>query len=130
MSDAARQLILGMPFIQNCISDSVNARHSDPDTSHAAAASITKEAITEAQIGILTLLCEFGPATDEELARHWWQNRPQFISPSGLRTRRHELHLKGYVRADGKATVRSGNFGTMWAITEDGVQYLEGLATK
>lgn len=130
-----QQTLLG--FLNYCATDTVNgyasrpvARQSDPDTSHAAAESITKDSITEAQIGILILLCEFGPATDEEIALHWFKEGRGKISASGLRTRRHELHLKGYVKADGYATLASGNYGTMWAITESGTQYLEGLATK
>ena len=81
------------------------ARHTDRETSHAAAASIKQDSITEMKSRILLGLKS--PRTDEELVRffeEWnWEG-----SPSGIRSRRNELEKAGLVRAVGQSKTASG----------------------
>ena len=70
--------------------DEAHARRDDPDTSHAAAASVT--ALTATRLAIIDVLATYGPATDETIALHY--DGPP-ASPSGLRTRRSELVRAG-----------------------------------
>jgi hypothetical protein len=91
------------------------ARTTDPDTSHAAAASVTSLANT--QRGIYMLLSLDGPATDEELLYRWHERMAAPMSPSGLRTRRSELVDMGYVRDTGdRRPLQSGRNAIVWGI--------------
>ena len=94
-------------------------RRTDPETSLAAAASVTK--ITEKQEAVLHVLKLAGPMTDEDIRRtfsRWyhgedWQVSPQ--SESGLRTRRSELVRRGLVRHSGEyRTLVSGRQARVW----------------
>jgi hypothetical protein len=90
------------------------ARPTDPETSHEAAASL--DDVRESQRRVHDLLRVFGPTTDERLvivaiASGW------HVSPSGLRTRRHELVEAGLVVDTGqRATLASGRRAVVWAV--------------
>lgn len=89
------------------------ARRSDPDTSHAAADSVTRVRAT--QVEILRMLNAGGPATDEHLARQWACGP---VSPSGLRTRRAELVALGLAMWNGdKERMATGRMARVWEIT-------------
>jgi hypothetical protein len=88
-------------------------RSSDPQTSVDAALSITPDALRENQVAVLNVLRLYGPLTDEGIAA-WYGDRPK-QSPSGLRTRRHELQELGLVEDSGKrARLRSGRQAIVW----------------
>jgi hypothetical protein len=76
------------------------ARRTDPATSHEAAASI--KGLTEKQRAVYTVLSDYGPMTDEQLAEQYeklrWPAAFPLQSPSGLRTRRRELADRNLVR--------------------------------
>jgi len=73
------------------------ARNSDPETSHAAAASVN---VRESQMVVFSLLTS-EPATDEELFSRAVASGIR-ISPSGCRTRRSELVRIGWVEDTGE----------------------------
>jgi hypothetical protein len=92
------------------------ARITDPVTSHDAAKSVTN--LTATKQAILDLL-KF-PCTDEELV-----NRYQSVarvglapnaSPSGIRSRRHELHAAGYVKSLDYAKSMTGRRAIVWGL--------------
>ncbi len=97
------------------------ARRTDPDTSHAAAASVkelTKK--QKAVLAILRVLTEsMGGATDEQIADAYqtnlpWERLPE-QSDSGLRTRRSELVRKGVVVDSGeRRRNRAGRQCAVW----------------
>ncbi len=96
-------------------------RRTDPETSLAAAESVTK--ITEKQRSVLHVLKLAGPMTDQEIRRtfsRWyhgedWQVSPQ--SESGLRTRRSELVRRGLVRDSGeRRKLESGRMAVVWEV--------------
>ena len=97
-----------------------NARLTDPETSHQAAASVDN--ITATQTAILKLLGAF-PMTDEELVLHYDQqirmgadsyDFPR-ASASGIRTRRAELVQLGFVKDSGqRAKMASGRNAIVW----------------
>lgn len=89
------------------------ARTTDPDTSHAAAESITDLRLRQA--AVLSVLNFVGQLTDEELVEQYGEISPVPQSPSGIRTRRAELVRKGLVRYAGyKRVLRSGRLGRVW----------------
>ena len=95
--------------------DEAHARRDDPDTSHAAAASVT--ALTATRLAIIDVLATYGPATDETIALHY--DGPP-ASPSGLRTRRSELVRAGKVYDTGRRQrLRSGRHAVVWALDDD-----------
>ena len=94
------------------------ARAGDPVTSHMAAASIPSEKMRERQKAVIVCLTRFGPMTDEEIAIAYPRvpGLPE-QSPSGLRTRRSELHYAGYVKDTGeKRTLQSGRLAIVWGL--------------
>jgi hypothetical protein len=91
------------------------ARVTDPETSHAAAASVRD--VRESQRAVHRLLLLYGPATDERLV-HLAELTALHISPSGLRTRRHELVALGLVQDTGhRAVMDSGRRAILWGVT-------------
>ena len=109
------------------VGDRAVARRSDPDTSHEAADSVTRDAIADTHTRIMLLLYAKGPLTDEGIAHHWaWTP----VSPSGLRTRRKELVLRGSVSALGEhvagewsptyGRTKSGRRSMLWDLTAEG----------
>lgn len=94
------------------------ARLTDPDTSHAAAASVDN--LTRTRSRILDVLRVFGPMTDQQIRSTYLQVYDEPISDSGLRTRRRELVDAGFARDSGqRARLASGRNGIVWAATED-----------
>jgi len=92
------------------------ARRTDPETSHEAAASV--ENLRASQHAVWALLREIGPSTDEELAEAVRQSPRFLISPSGLRTRRHELVDAGLVHDTGQRKIlATGRRAVVWAAT-------------
>jgi hypothetical protein len=87
-------------------------RTGDPETSHDAAASLRD--VRASQRRVYELLRDYGPCTDEELQA--LAPRDGFlISPSGLRTRRHELVVLGFVKDSGRRTTMStGRQAIIW----------------
>lgn len=97
--------------------DVARARRSDPETSHAAARSITSDAIRTSQMAVYALLRRLGPMNDQELVVRYYQQTGgvPYQSPSGIRTRRSELVAAGLVRDSGdRATLDSGRQAIVW----------------
>lgn len=98
---------------------SARARRSDPETSKAAARSVTR--IRQSQRLILETLRAKGPLSDEEiysalLAAGFFGNRP--LSPSGARTRRKELVRLGYVESSSdRRKTAAGREAIVWRAT-------------
>lgn len=96
------------------------ARRTDPATSHLAAQSLNN--LTKQRSFVLNVLRLLGPMTDEELVRRAtgmaeWQEDQVRVSPSGVRTRRHELVAQGQVRDTGqRVTTRSGRRAIVWEV--------------
>lgn len=103
-----------------------HARRTDPETSHAAARSVTD--LTAKQTAVLTLLRDFGPLTDLELVEKYGTAAQGFPgvfprqSTSGLRTRRHELVDRGLVVEHDKVRLPSGRMAIRWKVAENGGQ--------
>jgi len=92
------------------------ARTSDPDTSHDAAASI--DHIRKRQAAVLATLRALGPSTDEAMVAAYPLHQALPQSPSGLRTRRHELEVLGLVEWTGeKRPLLSGRMARVWRAT-------------
>lgn len=106
------------------LGDRAVARRTDPDTSHDAADSVSRQDILLTQRRILQLLAEYGTSTDEDIAQTW---RWGLVSPSGLRTRRSELVARGLVFWTGeKDKMRTGRMARVWGITSAGRHALVG----
>ena len=105
-----------------------HARHTDPSTSHEAAASLSSDALRKSQYAVLSVLRECGPLDDQRLLTEyaWSELLPQ--SDSGLRTRRKELVSQGLVEDSGvKASSLSGRRMIVWQVTDKGIsRYKEG----
>ena len=96
-----------------------HARRTDPGTSHAAADSVRE--LTDRQRAVLAILRQHGPLTDEQLVARYTalqqlhDGAPPQQSPSGIRTRRSELHARGDVIDTGeKATMTTGREAILW----------------
>lgn len=75
-----------------------SARNSDPDTSHAAAHAVTRQAQSALHSAILEALQVYGPQNDEGIAYLLAEHYPEVMSsPSGIRSRRSELVRLGLV---------------------------------
>lgn len=110
------------------IAGDAHARHTDPETSHEAAASITLGHLRTSQRAVLGILTDHAKdgrgLTDEALGRIYYQRHRRtpdeypMQSPSGLRTRRAELVAVGLVEDSGE-TVRlaSGRKAVVWRVT-------------
>jgi hypothetical protein len=99
------------------------ARRTDPETSHAAAASVGDVRLTQA--AVLRLFERFGPMTDEELVIVYEMYGDEYGLPpqssSGLRTRRKELVDRGLIEYTGmKVELTTGRYGRLWQIPPRG----------
>jgi hypothetical protein len=101
------------------------ARRTDPETSHAAAASIGEDSLRASQAAVLAVLRTHGPLVDVELDEMYDQMRidgwpiPE-QSPSGLRTRRRELVDLGFVIDTGeRGMLESGRRAILWRAATD-----------
>ena len=102
--------------------DRAHARTTDPSTSHQAAASLTPLTLTGNRLAVLRLMSKCIVVHDEELVREYQKRSRDHArryprqSPSGIRTRRHELTCVGYVQRCGVTMVR-GRQHLRWQIT-------------
>jgi hypothetical protein len=99
------------------------ARHSDPETSQAAALSITELAQRASKDRVLTMLFELGPMHDYALIEKYEALRIErgwpHASRSGLQTRRHELVVEGKVEDSGRRIrLRSGRDAIVWQVRQ------------
>jgi len=97
------------------------ARRSDPETSWEAARSQSSEKIRISQRDLLSVLLERGPITDTGLVEAYTElaRRGEVIeqSPSGIRTRRHELVDRGLVVDTGeKQVLPTGRRAILWDV--------------
>ena len=93
------------------------ARNTDPHTSHAAAASVTQETLTQTQTLVLQTLQTHGPMTDEQLCMRIADDQQSPVSVSGVRTRRSELAAAGRVVDTGKRVpTRTGRQAIVWGL--------------
>lgn len=100
-------------------SGDAHARSTDPETSHAAASSVTRDTRSETQRALVRLLRRYGPMTDAEIAERYYiaTKHAPACSPSGLRTRRSELVRDGHVVDTGKRrTLTSGRKAIVWGL--------------
>lgn len=104
------------------MSTRARARHTDPDTSHAAAASV--KGLTENQRAVKAVLRLLGrPVLDEDLVREYQarfkgMRLPQ-QSASGIRSRRKELGDAGELVQGDKQRMSTGRMGRTWLIKEE-----------
>jgi len=97
------------------------ARSTDPETSQLAAELLDAEHIRKSQAAVLRVLGSIGPSSDHGLIEAYGQLaadgivRPQ--SPSGIRTRRKELTVRGRVLDTGhRERTPSGRQAIVWAV--------------
>jgi hypothetical protein len=89
-------------------------RTNDPQTSHDAAASLKD--VRASQRAVYQMLRDYGPSTDERLQQLAHDHGIR-MSPSGLRTRRHELTALGLVVDSGRtAVLATGRAAIVWEI--------------
>jgi len=111
---------LGLPFDPPLLGGRAHARTADPETSHAAAASLRPLKLTKGRREILEILRTVGrPLTDEQiyevhLARVEYGHALTKLSPSGARTRRAELVRGGLVEPAGICTRPGERAMTLW----------------
>jgi hypothetical protein len=93
------------------------ARNTDPATSHGAAATITRTAVTDTQRMVLDALQAHGPLTDEQLFQRIAEIERKPVSVSGVRTRRNELVADGRVIDTGdRQPTRAGRQAIVWGL--------------
>lgn len=93
------------------------ARPSDPATSHAAARSLGD--LRPAQDAVLGLFRELGEMSDEVLVEQYLAAIPDGLlrqTPSGIRTRRHELAEMRALVIVGETMTRAGRACNVWAL--------------
>jgi hypothetical protein len=99
------------------------ARRFDPETSHAAAASITLDHVRRSQMAVLRLFAALGRMHDVRLCAVY--RGPPMQSESGIRTRRRELTDMGFLRkTEFRVILPSGRKAIVWDITESGRRML------
>jgi hypothetical protein len=92
-------------FPESPVLPKATARRTDPDTSHAAAASFTEQKLTEIQRDVLSFFRQVRRATDEQLETCLHLKHPGF---STLRKRRTDLVQMGLLRDSGERAVNGG----------------------
>lgn len=92
-------------------------RHTDPETSHLAAAKI-KRKLTLPKRTVLGLL-SYGPLCDNELLARWRENFGS-VNDSVPRKRRGDLVADGLVRYAGYTCMYEGSECKVWELTELG----------
>lgn len=112
----------GLPT-QAMFPDEAKARSTDPETSHAAARSASRE-LRLSQITVLKMFACSRELTDEDLIAEL-SSRKIKMSDSGARSRRKELADAGHLEVCGKRPLKSGNNGSVYRATDRGNQYLE-----
>lgn len=99
-----------------------SARTTDPETSQAAAASISEHNLRTSQNAVLAILTYVGPVTDEELvgyyddlAATYGPEHLKLQTHSGIRSRRAELVRLGRVRDTGqRRRLATGRQAIVW----------------
>lgn len=93
-----------------------HARHTDPTTSHQAAASVNLNTMTATKKMIYAILQE--PFTDEQVLELYENAVRLELAPrqslSGLRTRRNELYREGLIEAVGFGKTISNRRAIIW----------------
>jgi hypothetical protein len=96
------------------------ARATDPPESHAAAASVVD--LSERQAAIVKVFRIYGSMEDDQLVERYGklvglypEQYPQ-QSASGIRTRRHELTVKGVVVKTGSIKKGTGRMASTWSV--------------
>jgi len=93
-----------------------HARRGDPDTAHQAAEALTAPTLRASQEAVLGLFHQVGPMTDERLVHRYGFGPPR-QSPSGLRSRRHELVVLGKLKDSGRREkLASGRLAVVWTL--------------
>lgn len=90
------------------------SRNTDPTTSADAAASIGD--MTAKRQAVLDVLRAIGPATDAGIIEAYRAMNCPEQSESGIRSRRHELHLLGLIKQVGDAENGRGRRCIVWGI--------------
>ena len=99
------------------------ARHTDPDTSHAAADSLDPFRARALHWEIMDILDRYTIGLTDEQIRANLKSGPH--SYSGPQTRRNELVTAGWVVNSGeKGLMRSGRWATIWTATVEGLNAL------
>ncbi len=95
-----------------------HARREDPETSKAAARSLTPQALGKQQALVLGFFEEYGPMADTQLVSAVYRAGIT-ASPSGLRSRRAELVAIGKLKDSGRRLLGpSGRLHTIWSLAE------------
>jgi hypothetical protein len=98
--------------------DKARARNTDPETSRAAAASLTPPTLRASQEAVLDVFESRRKMTDVEMIDAYNHVLAFYVppqSPSGLRTRRKELVRKGFLRDSGeREKMASGRKAIVW----------------
>lgn len=101
--------------------DKARARNTDPETSHAAAASLDPKTLRASQEAVWRVFVVGRPMTDPELEAAYNHVVAFYVPPqssSGLRTRRKELVRKGFLRDSGeRKKLASGRKAIVWERT-------------
>ena len=96
------------------------ARTTDPQPSHAAAASLTVDRLSAARYAVYWALREWPGLTDAALVDRYHRARKAYGWPqqtdSGIRTRRQELHRGGLLRVCGEVRLPSGRMARRWEV--------------
>lgn len=107
-------------YVAPTVVRAARARTTDPSTSHAAAASLTVDALRASQAAVHAALVAAGPMTDVDLVE-WYTDAakgdPDYPrqSQSGIRTRRAELAAGGLVEDTGdRKRLDSGRQAIVW----------------
>lgn len=97
------------------LTEEPKARRSDPETSHAAAASVTE--LNAKQKSVLSLFQSFVAMHDEALIKLYRSTSAMPQSQSGLRTRRKELARRGMIVDSGaRVPTQSGRQSIVWKL--------------
>lgn len=101
---------------------SARARRTDPETSHAAAASAGDLNDNQRAVSTVLRLAD-RPLLDEELVREYGARQRALHLPrqseSGLRSRRAELAAKGRLVQGEKKRMATGRLGRTWSVTRE-----------
>lgn len=108
----------GQAFQPTLLDDATaHARRDDPETSHAAAASLTSQRLRQSQREVLLAMRALGPCSDTTLLDRYPGFGLSHQSPSGLRTRRAELVARGLVVDSGKRErLPTGRMAIVWEV--------------
>lgn len=116
----------GPAILSQITGDSARARATDPQTSHAAADSISAEGREASELEVLEILSAAErPLTSEQIeARHvhraWQGEAAMTWTGARLRTALKQLADDGHVVKDGEGRTKSGRRAAAWRLTTQG----------